>query len=285
MTAAYDLTRQARWEVEATRRAAARYHEAAAVADPETLLGGKRLLRQVVPPLVALIAEAQAEAADRLLDGGRGERAAWAWPIQLLEAEQLAMITTIAGFRAGLPVSKGNDRVELGLTHLARDIATHTRHELEYRTWVATHAAPGEGQRDVLAAFRARYPTATSRVWLRFRRRLEGEHRLDPWPTATCLQFGAKLIELLLKAAPEVFRQTNRYIGQGRRQNFLELTESAYELVNSLEARAAVARPFRYPMLIPPNPWRYTDEGNRRLPDPDVKPAHSGVPPLTHGHT
>lgn len=282
-TSAYDLTRQARWEVEATRRAAARYHEAAAVVDPETLPSGKRLLRLVVPPLIKLIEVAQTEAQDELMNAG-GTRSGWAWPIQLLEAEPLALITTIACFRAALDADRTGDRCDRGTTHLSRDLAFHIRHELEYRAWVAANKTPGEGQRDVLAAFKARYPTATTRVWTRFRRRLEAEHRLEPWPTAVALQVGAKLIALALEAAPDVFVKVTRYIGQGRRQHFLELTPKAQEMVDTLEARASVARPFRYPMLIKPNDWRYpTDASDRRLPDTDRLPADPCGEARPHG--
>ena len=59
---AFDLTMQARWEVEASRLAERCHHEAAAAAGPASLPSGQRMLRKIILPLAAKIEAAQFEA-------------------------------------------------------------------------------------------------------------------------------------------------------------------------------------------------------------------------------
>src|SRR5579859_174353 len=90
---------EAKWEMEGTRRAAARYREAASVADPSTLPSGQWLLKQIVPPLIEEITKLQLQGADTIARQGRTSPK-WAWPIQLLPAKQLAVITVVGGLNS-----------------------------------------------------------------------------------------------------------------------------------------------------------------------------------------
>jgi hypothetical protein len=66
------------------------------VADPATLPSGRRLLRQVIPPLTTLIDAAQREPIDAL-GNTSGRRAPCHMPIQLLDAQVMAMTTVVLG--------------------------------------------------------------------------------------------------------------------------------------------------------------------------------------------
>jgi hypothetical protein len=253
----FDLLAEARWEMEGTRRAAERYREAAAASDPGDLPSGQRLLREVIPKLEARITEMQLEAADRIASWGG--RPIWEWPIQLLSADILAVIT----LRCSLRAARGESANVAAVPYIAREIASSVRDELEYQTWIAAQAATNKAakeahtpHRDVLAAMRARYPEVDRKVWRRWRRRVAAE-RSEKWDEAVSVSFGSALLKALCEAAPERFEIAAVRLDAGRKRNILRLSPETTQLMDDIEVRAEVARPMLMPMLIPPIPWRY----------------------------
>jgi hypothetical protein len=255
---AYDLKRQALWEMEGTRRAQRRYQEVAEVTDPSTLPSGKRLLRETVPPLKVAILAAQGEAQEAI-KSSTGRAPLWAWPIQLLPAGALAMITLVVS----LNTIRDQEGAPAAITSVAARVSGGIRDELQYRTWVAeqekanrlAREAGDEEHVNVLARFRARYPNVDRKVWARWRRKLE-EVRTG-WDERTGLHLGACLISQLCQAAPTRFEAAIRKMSGGRTQRHLKLSPDTIEMLNDIETRAAVARPLLMPMLIKPLPWRY----------------------------
>lgn len=255
---AFDLLMEARWEQEGVRRAARRYREAAAAADPSTLPSGQKLLREIVPPLTAKITELQLKGADMLSTPGKPPK--WALPIQLVGAETLAVITMIRSL-AGAEVPTDQSA---SVTGLSLDIAQAVHDELDYRSWIEAQAKVNKAAReakdwdhvDLLAAFKARYPAADRQAWRSFRRRLELV-KAEPWDKETSIQLGAALIHALIEAAPARFEIDTRPLAGGRTQNYLSLSAETRRMIQDVETRAEVARPMLMPMLIPPIPWSY----------------------------
>ena len=262
-TSAYDLTRQARWEVEGTRRAAERYREVAATADPSTLPSGRRLLREVVPLLTEAVKAAQAEAMDAIGAGPKaGRLSGWQWPMQLLAPEKLAVITLTNALRA----EQQQGGMTSDLTSLAVAIAGAIRDELEFERWmreqVSANKAAWEARdgdhRNVLGAFKARYPNVDRKVWARWRQRVKAT-RDTQWDKASAVQTGAKLVALLVEVAPARFYSAMRRLVGGRTQLYLKIDEETLAMMNDIEERAAVRRPALMPMLCPPLPWVYSE--------------------------
>lgn len=255
MTDAFDLMAEAKWEMEGVRRAAERYREAAAAADPSTLPSGQKLLRDVIPQLREAIIQKQLEGARAIARGGNPPK--WAWPIQLLDAEKLAVITIIRS----LPVAEDP---EGSLTALAKDICQSVRDELEYVRWVAEQKATNKAakedkdaeHRDVLAAFEREYPSPDRRVWATWRRKLKIE-REAKGPEDVQVVFGSLLIALLVEASDGRFAVTQRSLGAAKTQSQLRLDDRTRAMMQDIEARKMVARPMLMPMIIPPIPWKY----------------------------
>lgn len=257
MTDAFDLLAEARWEQEGVRRAAQRWREAAAVADPSTLPSGQKLLREVLPPLIEKITALQMRAAE-MRQTAREQK--WALPIQLLSAETLAVITVVRAL-AGAAVPAA---VRATVTGLSIDIAQAVRDEVDYQQWIeaqkdvnkAAKEAKDWDHIDLVAAFKRRYPTADRKSWRRFRRKLELA-LTEPWDRPTAVQLGTALIHALVEAAPDRFVVAPIPLAGGRAQNYVRLSPETIAMLRDVNTRSEVARPMLMPMLIPPIPWRY----------------------------
>lgn len=258
----HDLHHQAQWEIEGTRRAVERYRDASLEADPMTLAPGKALIRGVVGPLIAAIEAAKVEATDALASPGGAPL--WAWPIQVINAPQAAVITLNVAVRcvSGGTLSKSGG-VAAGVTASAKNIAGAIKDQLEYERWSAKQTqANAEAARsktldhaDLLKALRLRYPSLDRNVWRRWRAKLELAG-LAEWDERAAVGLGSMLIKLLVTTAPDRFvireRPTN-----GGVQYVLGCTEAVMVVMNDVRERAEVARPMLMPMLVRPNPWRY----------------------------
>jgi DNA-directed RNA polymerase len=258
LTDAFDFLTEARWEQEGTRRAAERYREAAASKDPSALPSGQKLLREVVPALIGEITALKLVGQEAIAQGGTVPK--WAWPLQVLESGVLAIVTVIRSMGA----ARGQADTTSSIATIALDIAASVRDEIDYRAWVSQEIeakrAAKEAQdwehKDLLRAFKLRYPQADRKTWKRWSKKLELAQS-ERWTKEEAIQLGAALISALVKAAPSRFEVAATSIGAMRTQSYLKLSEETMELMNDIEARAAVARPRLMPMLIKPLPWRY----------------------------
>jgi len=248
---------EAKWEMEGVRRATERYREAALSTDPSSLPSGQWLLRAIVPGLIEEITQLQAQAEAGLATAGRPSR--WWWPIQLLPASHLAVMTVICGINAMRDPSGGPSAV----TMVSRAIADAARDQLEYQRWVSEQAdankiakAQGWEHVDVLARMRRQYPRMDRRIWKRWRIKVAALR--EQWDQPTQVEFGGALLVALCKAAPDHFALALRR-ESGRDTSYLRVSPETTERMRDIETRAEVARPLLMPMIISPIPWCYPE--------------------------
>ena len=249
---AFDLMEEARWEMEGVRRAEKRYRKAAEATDAASLPSGQRMLREIVPPLIEAIREAQSEGLEKI---GNGRLCKWCWPIQLLEPDRLAVITVVNALRA----VTGPNTETTRLPGVGMALADSIRDEIEYLRWMKEQGKAEPGERDVLDAFKRTYPAPNRAVWSRWRRKVQAA-RCEPWEKEVQLALGVHLVHLLCKVAPDRFSVVEEpRAGNVGNVKCLEASQATMELMSDIETRAALARPRLMPMIIPPKPWRYAD--------------------------
>lgn len=244
---------QVLWEQEGVRRGIQRYREVAAVADPTTLPPGKAMMRAIVGPLVAAIEAAQEEAArdPTVAPGGPGGRPPPdLWVIHLLPPEKAAVIT------AGCILRAQSSSVPVPTTALATSIARGIRFQVEMDRWERKMLKEREaGVWDALASFRSAYPDAKSRDWRRWRKKI-ADLEAEEWTHGRAVQVGSRFLNLAVASCPDWLALETTITG-GKTKAVLKLAPQAVETLRDLEARAEVARVYRLPMIVPPNPWRY----------------------------
>lgn len=279
------IARQARWERIGNDRAMKAVRESLEDAERKgaghTTAPAQALLRAIVPPLEAAITAAQAEARQILAAPGRTP--GWAWPIGLLSADKLAVITTTNALRAAMNSGRSKEGAETsGMTAAAEAVAQAVRDEIEFERWEAeqkernkavsalkaktgqgdeaadaTYQWVKEGHKDLLKALEATYPNVSRAVWARWRAKVQAL-REEKWSKAdTAIPLGEKLLHELSAVASDRITIAHRGISAGRTQITVELTEKAEEEMRDIKTRMEVARPRLMPMVIPPNPWRY----------------------------
>lgn len=241
---------QARWELEGISRAVARYREAAEHKSPVECAGARGVLREVVGPLTARIERAQEEAAQQQIS--RGQPPPDALILQLVEAERLAVMTLTVALRAAPGGS------EPPLSALAAAISRFVRAQIEFDKWEQATAGtpPDEGADRFLRRMLAHRPANLRRLWPRWRKRVL-ETRSAQWPTSTSVYLGARLVGLLVEAAPARFSLVDVRRAGARSQRVLRVAPDLLAEMQQREARAEVARPMLMPMVVPPNDWRY----------------------------
>lgn len=261
MYTADDLWREAQWERVGVERAAELYRQSAGLRPASTLPSGTWLFRQIIDKLIPEIEKAQQEAVKTLTQVGQPPL--WALPMTAVPADKLAVITTTVAFNAvrGADEAKG--------VALAQYISTSVRDEIEYQRWVTEQQAANKAARkegdwnhvDLLAKFKRTYPNVLQRVWAKWRQKVDAL-REERWPVPVAVSFGAELLGILCRVAPEHFTIVLRRAGK-QTTAYLELSPATIEMLNDIENRAAFARPQFMPMIIPPIPWAYPD--NRKL--------------------
>jgi DNA-directed RNA polymerase len=220
-------------------------------------------LREVVPPLEARILMAQREALR--LTTSKASRAPWAHPVQLLDADVLALITVCAALRGVLVESDG---IDTPITTLAYSVAASVQDEVNFREWIKDHREKRKEDgdlRDLEAAFKRAYPNPDRRAWRQWRRKMQLAVS-QSWDNHVRLHTGAALIQWLVEVAPDRFEKFERW-DDGKRKLCLRLSAETVEQMNDIEQRKALVRPRMMPMLIPPRDWEYDDD--------DVKPVYA----------
>jgi DNA-directed RNA polymerase len=244
------LTAQAEWEVEGTNRAIRRYRDAATHKELHELPAGQQLMRELVPPLTAVIQQAQQDAVDLLLTRGAPGNRTQSWALQLVPADVMAVITvarTLMSYGGGEAPS---------ITPLAISVASEVRAQVEYDRWLA---GPEDGNNPLdkhLRFLAQKRPEATPRAWRRWRAAVLPV-REQRWAKSTKVLLGTTLLHLLASSAPHRFTIAMRHRPGGLTQLVLEMTEATLEEMTDRNTRAEVGRPMLMPMLIPPNPWQY----------------------------
>jgi DNA-directed RNA polymerase len=249
LTDAFDLTRQARWEGECSRRGEQAFLESDKANQIDGTLGN-----QIVPKLAERIAVLQEQGMDSI--ASRGLASPWAWPVQGLGARELALLTLKTALRC--EALEGTDCAAT-LTAMARNLTTVIRDEMELARWLSekkAEAKAGDPQaRNVLAAFKKRHPSVDRHAWARWRKKVAAQ-RVE-WDQATSIHLGTALLKALVDVAPDHFSIETRKLRGGRTQLYLGLSESTQEALADRLTRRALALPHYLPMRCPPVPWRY----------------------------
>lgn len=262
MTEAYDLDRQAAWEVAAIKRAVRRYQDAALDREPAELPPGRRVLLETVGPVSA---ELEKRLDDALVTKP-GPQQSWQAPLLLFEPDVAAFIAVSVALKAPVLASS---RVGNPLATYGRRVCAVLRDQADHDQWIARTAKEAEtdpAAKRLLDRWRFRNPQKDRRSWTRFAGRIEGA-RSSKWSDDVRTDVGAALASTLAEAAPAWFELGR--VGGGPKRNWptcLLLTPMAVERMADVEARSEVARPVLLPMLIPPNPWRYVDRPNMETP-------------------
>lgn len=305
MTSIHALHEQALFEVEGTRRAVFRYREAVAHKQPHELPGGRRLLRDCVMPLAKAVVLGQKEA-QGLLAGSAGRPPLWAWPMLLMDPEEIAVITVCTAMSTQAVATADHRATAI---NTCKAIAMVAQEQLGFNKWVEEQTklnkqhkerdnasqkvpqapdAPTSGEQDtedgprvdLLAALRARHPDVDRRTWASWRRKLEIT-KAEPWDKPTSLAFGGWLLEKLQETSDGRISIGHRPLSGGRTEAFVQLSPETEALLSDIDSRAEVARPLRLPMLCEPLPWDYLPidtgklNGNRTSPQ-----AGGGAAPI-----
>lgn len=256
MTEAFDLTRQAAWEVAATERAVARYREAVATRDPAELPPGRRVLAETVGP----VADVLERRLDEVVRGGKGKPRPWQDALLLFDPDVVAFIAVATALRSS-PLAQS--RVGQTVLHFSKRVCAALRDQADHDRWLreTRKAAEEDPQaRALLGRWKRLHPQADRRAWTRFAGRLEGA-RSARWSEPARVEVGGMLAQALAEGAPRWFEVAR--IGEDPREEWrpvcVALTDHAVERMADVEARAEVSRPLMLPMIIPPNPWRYAE--------------------------
>lgn len=244
-----DIEKQIRWEMSGVERGVDRVRsqmQDQGVGDSEV---GMKIMRRVVPPLIALITEAQAEASEAI--DKRGRPLLWWWLILTLPADQLAVIT----LKATLTEKPRDFTLAMSVSKVASVISRITWTQVDYARWKEAQGekAPEDNQYQHYLR-RTKVPDAKS--FKRFSERIQ-RVRLEKWDHDAGVVFGAKLIALLAEAAPDWFEiSTTRLRGSILTEKQLVMTDAARDAILDLTEQSELSRPMLLPMITPPADWR-----------------------------
>jgi hypothetical protein len=248
-----DIEGQIRWEMSGVERGVQRARAQMAeqkVGDSEV---GMKLMRRVVPPLIASIKAAQAEASEGVANPKRGRPQLWWWLILLLPADQLAVIT----LKAALTEKPRDFTLAMAVTKVANAISALAWTQVDYELW-----REAQGEKDPLDneflhyLRRVKQPDAKS--FKKFSERIQRQ-KIERWDHEAGIQFGVKLISLLVEAAPDWFEIKVGRLKGGRTENQLVMREAAKEAILDLTEQTELSRPMLLPMIVPPADWRIAE--------------------------
>lgn len=263
---AFDLSREAAWEVAAVDRAVKKYQEAARDARradrQHELPPARRALVETVGPVSARIHGMQDTAIEAR--GSAGRPPGWHGPFLAFPADVLALVAVTSAVRSPAMTS---GRVGQPVTGFSRWIAATLRDQADHDRFVEAQRAEAKADKEnggeLLRRFLAAHPDADRRAWSRFAAKVEGA-RSQAWGDDIRTDVGAALAKALVEGAPDWF-ELGRVgdLPEHRNPMCILLTEKAVEKMADVDVRVEVARPLMLPMICPPNPWRYAPAPER----------------------
>lgn len=267
MTDMIDIDREAAWEVEGIRRSTERFRAAAASADPASLPSGMAILRRIAGPLTKLVEAAQESELDSMAYGGSADRAHCQFAFSSLKADQIAVLTICMAINHTIGTVTNGNRATCLLSQ-ARAMAKAVKEQIDYEQWVADQKEANkiaqeehqEDHVDLLSRLRHRHPNVDRSKWKRWVRIVQVA-KTAKWGEKSEVVVGTRMIDMLLKAAPDLFIKASISTGDGHKKYVLQRTDLCRELMDNRDAQAEVSRPDLMPMLIKPLPWRYNDQG------------------------
>lgn len=249
-----DIDRQIRWEMQGVERGAERVRkqmEDQKLGDSEV---GLALAQRVAPRLIEAIEAAQDIAVAGTTSGKRGRPQGWWYLIGLLSSDKLAVITLKSVFG-----HKPRDfTFHHSLTGLAAGINRHIHTQLDYDIWKEAEGEKSDFENKFLHLMR-RLKNKEARIdekrFRKFSEKIE-RTRLERWETSEGIQFGVKLVQLLVESVPEWFSIAIKRLKGGRMETQLVFSQEAIETIADVSERNELSRPMLLPTIIPPADWK-----------------------------
>lgn len=242
---------QQRWEIEGVERGVERYRRAVLEADLPDTTPGQKLLMTVLRDLISAISAVQTEAHNALRDKKQGRCAPWWIPMLSLDDDKMAVITA----RTALSIEATSKRT---VTAVALAISNHVLLERQFEMWKDEQRVVEQGGKpNIYKIMQRRVKVFDDRV---VRKLLKAEPLGEPlaWTKDVRVQFGRKLIELLVKHGGGFFEAV--LVAQTRRvrttEYVLKLTDKAKEFIAQGHSASELTRPWLLPMICPPAEWR-----------------------------
>lgn len=221
--------------------------DALAEQDEAELPPGRRLMRQIVGPMVAVI-EADIEAAS-VGRAGRGYKA-----LPLLRVTQPEAVAYLTARSAINGVSR-----RLSMAQLARIIAEQLKDHIDYAK--LREDEPAFFQSLMRANAKAGTYGKTWRGKIR-RAMRSADVLLTNWSQADKLNVGTKCIDMLLKACPSLFEITIEHNPvTGRKENVFRPKAVLSTWLEKMHDECALLNPVNMPMMCPPVPWTSPTDG------------------------
>lgn len=260
-----DIQRQIAWEIESVERGVQRYREAQSDGTVADSNPGQEMLSRIMRPLVIAIKAAQEEAIAGI-SAPKGRPSTWWWPILLLSAEKMAVITARVPLQC---IGSGLYATGMAATAAAVMIASQIKTEREFELW-----REAQGRREKEAKTRGdkavnlyklmlgrvkKVDARTASKWMRQSKQLD---RIE-WTTEMKVHVGMKLLALLIEHSGGFFDVGKYKKVTGRRLQTVKLivlTDEAKEFLYRRHAQNELTRPWLMPMLVPPVPWTRTEE-------------------------
>jgi len=246
-----DIDAQIEWEGSNITAGIERYR----ASQRESSLGdtdvGTRILHEMLRDLVPGIRQAQDEAADAMRRGGFYTPH---HPLLIqLEADKLAVITTRVILSVKPQAGYGSRKV----THVAMEIGSAVRDEIEFENWKTESKAAakaGDAALDLAALLVARVKgNVDQKTYHRWRKKCQTLRRI-PWTREQRLQLGAALLSLAVRFGRGWFVVFDAR-RMGKTERYLDLSPQAQASIQNLNTLLEVNRPYLMPMICPPKPW------------------------------
>ncbi len=234
--------RQLKLEAECVAKGVELYH--AAERELADLPPGRKLLREIIVPLVKLVEDAKDEAKAARSGGGLGAPIKWHKLILVDDAPAMAAITALAALRSVTqPPTTNDDEADKPnyFTRLVDEVAREIGDWIEQREQARTHGAnPDELGHRAAAALENRIAVGT----------------VSEWPPGDRIVLGTKLLELLGQTGHFRFALNEDRGEDYETPRVIEIAPDIAEKLDVLSFRAEAAKPRLLPMLCRPLPWQ-----------------------------
>lgn len=253
-----DLIREVLWENHSVDQGVDRYKASLESKSFDDTDQGTKIIRSTITALINNIQQSYIEAEETLIKKSGGAPTPWHFLIGLVNAEQTAVITIKKALEyIGTNEARKNQQ---STTTLATQIGEALRQQMMFENWkVNSHIQSKlDGYNKSYASIlieRAKGQVHRNTIsnW----KRKFAEYEDIEWGN-DAIVVGAKLIDLLLKAAPETFNMETKLI-KGKSVRLFTLTDQASKAVAESQDMMSLNRPFLLPTLIEPMDWAYID--------------------------
>ena len=259
-----DLIKEVLWENHQIKEGVRKYQKSLEDKAAGETKGGMKLMQSAIPNTIEGIGKAYKDAETILMSGKAGNTPNWLFLIGMVKAEQAAVIVT----SQALKHSTSPDNM-LTLTTLANNVGIALRQQLMFENWKKNEKAKVKEHNSACENDEDKYSKSFAEILIDRAKGNVTRQKLARWKskfdTYTNIEWGSdqvvigmKLIEIMVDANPEVFTYKMVTI-KGKKQRLLNITETAWLQLQSLNAAAELDTPALLPTLIEPLEWHYKD--------------------------